>query len=81
MIELASWYETILFTGDRISVLSNGTIWGHAAGVVAALLVYFLRVFVNNCSASTKWDFVVKTAWGAAAVTGAVNLFMLYVMI
>lgn len=81
VIELASWYETILLLGIVFLFFSNGTIWGHAAGVVAALLVYFLRVFVNNCSASTKWDFVVKTAWGAAAVTGAVNLFMLYVMI
>ena len=69
LMELANWYET------------NGTIWGHVVGAAVAILVYFLRMFVNNCSASTKWDFVVKIAWGAAAVLGAINLFLLYVMI
>ncbi len=81
LIELANWYETILMLGFVFLFFSNGTIWGRVVGAAAAILVYFLRVFVNNCSASTKWDFVVKIAWGAAAALGAANLFLLYVMI
>lgn len=80
-IEVANWYETVLMLGFVFLFFSNGTIWSHVIGVLAAILVYFLRVFANNCSASTKWEFVVKIAWGAAAVLGAVNLFLLYVMI
>ena len=80
-MELANWYETILMLGFVFLFFSNGTIWGHVVGTAVAILVYFLRVFVNNCSASTKWDFVVKIAWGAAAILGAINLFLLYVMI
>lgn len=81
LMELANWYETILMLGFVFLFFSNGTIWGHVVGAAVAILVYFLRMFVNNCSASTKWDFVVKIAWGAAAVLGAINLFLLYVMI
>lgn len=80
LIELSNWYETILMLGIVFLFFSNGTIWGHVIGAAAALLVYFLRVFANNCSASTKWDFVVKIAW-AAGVLGAINLFLLYVII
>ena len=80
-MEVANWYETILMLGFVFRFFSNGTIWGHVVGAVVAILVYFLRVFINNCSASSKWEFVVKIAWGTAAVLGAANLFLLYVMI
>jgi ech hydrogenase subunit B len=53
-------------------------IWGNPLtiiiGVVAALIVYFLEIWIDNNFARVKWQFMFKSAWVVAIVAGGINI-------
>lgn len=81
LVEIAHWYEQILMLGFIFLFFGNGTSWGYLIGAVVCVIVYFLEIFIDNCFASMKWKMVLKITWTAALVLGAINVFMLYVII
>lgn len=81
MVEIAHWYEQVLMLGFIFLFFANGTFWGYIIGAAACIIVYFAEIFIDNCIASVKWKVVLKITWAAALILGAINVFMLYVII
>lgn len=78
LVEIAHWYESILFIGWVALFIVSGT-WASAAialGVCAA--VYFLEILIDNNFARVKWQTMLASAWAAALIAGLVNLSVLY---
>ena len=71
------WCENVLFMGW----VGLFFVWGNPAsvalGVVAALLAYFLEIWIDNNFARVKWQALLKSAWAVALVAGGVNVAVL----
>lgn len=76
-VEVMHWYENVLFLGW----VGMFFVWGNPVslvlGVVVAVVVYFLEVFVDNNFARVKWQAMFKSAWMVALVAGGVNVAVL----
>ncbi len=77
-IEISHWYENVFLLGFVFLFFANGTAYGWIIGIVVAIIVYFVEVFIDNCFARMKWQFAFKSAWIVAVVLGITNLFVLY---
>ena len=74
-VEIMHWCENVLFLGwCGMFVVEEGFAIGLPVGIVAALLIYLLEIFIDNNFARVKWQAMLKSAWAVALVTGAVNL-------
>ena len=76
-VEVMHWCENVLFLGW----VGLFFVWGNPAsvalGVVAALLAYFLEIWIDNNVARVKWQALLKSAWAVALVAGGVNVAVL----
>ena len=70
-VEVMHWCENVLFLGW----VGLFFVWGNPASVVlavvAALLVYFLEIWIDNNFARVKWQALLKSAWVVALVRAA----------
>ena len=73
MVEIAHWYENIFLLGFVYLFFA----WNPALAVVAALVVYFLEIFIDNNAARLNWQLTMAYSWVAAAVLGAGNIIIL----
>lgn len=77
MVEILHWCENVLFLG-WVAIFF---IWGNFAtiiiGIVAALVVYFLEIWIDNNFARVKWQFMFKSAWAVALIAGGINIAVL----
>ena len=77
LVEIMYWCESVLFLGW----VGLFFVWGNPAsvalGVVAALLAYFLAIWIDNNFARVKWQALLKSAWAVALVAGGVNVAVL----
>ena len=73
-VEVMHWCENVLFLGwvGMFFVCSNPFSW--AGAVVAALVVYFFEIWIDNNFARVKWQAMLGSAWCVALVCGVVNL-------
>ena len=76
-VEVMHWCENVLFLGW----VGLFFVWGNPAsvalGVVAALLAYFLEIWIDNNFARVKWQALLKSAWAVALVAGGVTVAVL----
>ena len=79
LIEIAHWYENILFLGFLFLFFANGTVTGMVIGVVVCLGAYFLEVLIDNSFARMKWQVALSSSWIVAGALGFINLTVLYV--
>ncbi|SHI17785.1 Formate hydrogenlyase subunit 4 [Sporobacter termitidis DSM 10068] len=75
-IELAHWYENVFLLGIVYLFFAPVPV----IGVAVALLAYFLEIFIDNINARVKWQWMLKSAWGAAIGLGVLNIFILYIV-
>ncbi len=77
MVEVMHWCETVLFLG-WIGIFF---VWGNPLSIILAALVavvvYFLEIWIDNNFARVKWQFMLKSAWAVALVSGGVNIAVL----
>lgn len=77
LVEVLHWCENVLFLG-WIAIFF---IWSNPlsiiVGIVAALLVFFFEIFVDNNFARVKWQLMLKSAWLVALIGGGVNIAVL----
>ena len=74
MVELAHWYESILYLGwVALFVIWKGWV-GLIVALLVAALVYFLEILVDNNFARMKWEFALKSSWWLALILGLLNL-------
>ena len=74
MIEIAHWYENIMFLGFVFLFFGFSPILGLAV----CALVYLFEILIDNCFARVKWQLAVKSSWIIAAICGLINLAILY---
>ena len=74
IIEITHWYENILLLGIVYLFFSFNPILGAAM----CLVVYFAEIFIDNVYARFKWQLMFKTTWLVIAITGIVNIVILY---
>ena len=78
MVEVAHWYETIMFLGwTAMFVMWGGGAVSVLVAVVVALAVWFLEVVIDNNFARVRWQTMLKTAWAVALALGTVNIVLL----
>jgi ech hydrogenase subunit B len=73
VIEIAHWYENILLLG--FVYLFFG--WNIPLAICAALITYFIEIYIDNVYARLTWRFTVVSSWIVAAVLGVGNLIVL----
>jgi formate hydrogenlyase subunit 4 len=78
LIEVAHWYENVLFLGFIFLFFQNGTWYMAVIGAVVCLAAYFLEIFIDNAFARMKWQFTLKSSWLVTITFGAANLILLY---
>ena len=74
LVEVTHWYETVLLLGFVYLFFA----FNPLVAIIAVILVYMLELLIDNASARVKWQLVMKSSWGIAAIVGVVNLAVLY---
>lgn len=77
LVEILHWCENILFLGWIGIFFVWGGPWTILLGILAALIAYFLEIFIDNNFARVKWQFMLKSAWIVALVAGGINIAVL----
>lgn len=78
ILELIHWFESIFVLGFVYIFFAWSWGWSWIIGVVAALVVYFVEILIDNGFARVKWKAALKVSWAVTAVCCVVNLFVLY---
>lgn len=73
-IELAHWYENVLFLGFVYLFFGSNPL----IGLLILLAVYVLEIFIDNSFARLKWQWTVQSSWLVAATLGLINIAFLY---
>ncbi len=76
-VEVMHWCESVLFLGWTGLFFVYGGPLGLALGVIAALIAWFLEIWIDNNFARVKWQVMLKWAWIVALVCGGVNIAVL----
>ncbi len=73
-VEIMHWCENVLFLGW----VGMFFVWGNPLSILLAIavivVVYFLEIWIDNNFARMKWQFMLKSAWIVALVTGGINI-------
>ncbi|MDO5861486.1 MAG: NADH-quinone oxidoreductase subunit H [Thermoplasmata archaeon] len=80
MMEVSHWYENIMLLGMVALFFQNGEWTGFILGMVVAILVYLLEIWLDNGFARMKWQTALKTGWVAALILGLGNIAVLLVI-
>lgn len=73
LIHLAHWYELILVLAF-ITLFWAQPLW---VGVLIALAVFFLELFIDNLAARLRWSWMVAVSWGLGVGLIMVNMLVL----
>ena len=75
--EIAEWYENVFLLSVValffITAAGLSIVWG----VLAALVIWFLEILIDNTCARVSWQTTFKVAWGATLILGGLNLVVL----
>lgn len=74
MIEIAHWYENIMLLGMVALFFLDGSLLWTFVGIVAAIVVFFLEILIDNGFARMTWQTALKSGWLVAAVFGVLNV-------
>ncbi|MCR5649955.1 MAG: NADH-quinone oxidoreductase subunit H [Lachnospiraceae bacterium] len=80
LFQITEWYENVFLMGVICLFVVNGTMTGFVASVIVFLLVYFLEILIDNCSARMKWQDMLMITWIVTFFTAGVNLVILMVI-
>lgn len=80
LVEIAHWYENILFIGFVFIFFSWNSSISILVSIIAVIVVYFIEILIGNVFARFKWQVVMKTSWIIAAALGFVNILILSLM-
>lgn len=74
MIEISHWYENIMLLGIIALFFADGTITGFIIGLIAALVIYFVEILIDNGFARMTWQTALKSGWLIGLVLGLGNV-------
>lgn len=73
-LEIAHWYETILFMAWTGIFFINSNPWSYVVAVVACVIIYLFEIWIDNNFARIRWQLVLKSSWLVTLVAGCINL-------
>jgi formate hydrogenlyase subunit 4 len=73
MIEITHWYESTIALGIVFLFFSSNIL----TGLLAAAVVYFLMIIVDNSFARVKWQKAFSSSWLIALILGVGNILIL----
>ncbi len=78
-VEIMHWCESVLFLGWIGAFFIYGqnaqvVVVSIITAIIAALLAWFLEIFIDNNFARVKWQAMLKWAWIVALVCGILNI-------
>ncbi len=74
MIEISHWYENIMLLGIIALFFADGTVTGFMIGLIAALVIYFVEILIDNGFARMTWQTALKSGWLVGLVLGLGNV-------
>lgn len=74
MIEISHWYENIMLLGIIALFFADGTVTGFVIGLIAALVIYFVEILIDNGFARMTWQTALKSGWLVGLVLGLGNV-------
>ena len=74
IIEISHWYENIMLLGIIALFFADGTITGFIIGLIAALVIYFVEILIDNGFARMTWQTALKSGWLVGLVLGLGNV-------
>lgn len=81
IVEIAHWYETVFLMGVVGLFFLNSNWWTVLIALVAISLTYFTLILVDNTNARMKWQKMFRNAWMTTIIIGALNVFILEVLV
>ncbi|MGI6536331.1 MAG: respiratory chain complex I subunit 1 family protein [Eggerthellaceae bacterium] len=76
-VEVMHWAENVMFLGWCAMFF----VWGGAGsvivGIIAALVIWFLEIWIDNNFARVKWQVMLKSSWLVALIAGGLNMAIL----
>jgi len=76
MIEVAHWYENMLFLGFIYLFFARLPL----AGALLSLLAYFLVILIDNTFARVKWQLALLSCWLVTLIFGFGNILVLFIL-
>lgn len=74
---ITEWYEMIFLLGITGLFFLTSNPLSIIGALVAILVVFFVEILIDNCSARVKWQLMLQIVWGVTLVCGGLNLFIL----
>lgn len=79
-LEVSHWFESVMILGMVALFLADGTWTGALLGLIAALLVWVLEIWIDNGFARMKWQSAIKFGWAVSLILGLGNIAVLLVI-
>ena len=76
LLELTDWIDLTLFMG-LISLFFAQPLW---VGILIALVCYFFEILIDNISARTTWQWMVRITWVVGIGAALVNIIWMYLI-
>lgn len=74
LIQLAHWYELVLVL-SLIALFWAQPLW---VGVLIAVGVFLLELFIDNLAARMRWSWMISVSWGVGISCIVLNMFVLW---
>lgn len=80
IVEIAHWYENVFLMGVIALFFLNAKPWSIIIALAAVSVTYFVLILVDNTNARLKWQRMFKNSWITTIIIGALNVFILEVL-
>lgn len=81
IIEISHWYENVFLLGIIALFVLCGHWWSIPLAIAVCAVAFFLEILIDNTSARVKWDMMFKSSWTMTLIFGAINIFILQMII
>ena len=79
--QITEWYENVLLMGIIGLFIINSNPISIPIAIVVILLVYFLEILIDNCSARMKYSNMLFLAWTVTLIASGCNIWLLMMIL
>ena len=79
--QICEWYENVLLMGIIGLFVINSNPLSIPVAIAVILLVYFLEILIDNCSARMKYSNMLFLAWTVTLIASGCNIWLLMMIL
>ncbi|MCR4746597.1 MAG: NADH-quinone oxidoreductase subunit H [Lachnospiraceae bacterium] len=79
--QISEWYENVLLMGIIGLFIINSNLISIPIAIAVILLVYFLEILIDNCSARMKYTKMLFLAWTVTIIASGCNIWLLMMIL